>query len=232
MPYRNTQLVVGEFYHIVKRGVDQRDIYLDNEDRFRFINSLLVFNDKKPAPWSTRAFWHQRDPTSLGSYIPKEPLVEIHTFVLMKNHFHLLVRQLVENGIVDFMKKLGGYSYYFNKKYERVGPLFQGRFKSILIKSEEQLKNVFVYIHTNPLEIIKFNWKEKGIDNPKRAIQFLENYKWSSYPDYLGKENFPNVTKRDFFFKLLGGREDYKREVESWIQYKVEISKTKNVLLE
>jgi len=232
MPYRNTQLAVGEFYHVVKRGVEEREIFLDDEDRFRFMNSLLVFNDKGRTPWSTRTFWQQRDPTSLRDYLPKDPLVEIHTFALMKNHFHLLVRQLVENGIVDFMKKLGGYSYYFNKKYERVGPLFQGRFKSILIETEEQLKNVFVYIHTNPLEIIEFNWKEKGTGNPQRAIQFLENYKWSSYPDYLGRDNFPNVTKREFFLKLLKGKEGYKKEVESWIQYKTEMNKIKNVILE
>lgn len=232
MPIRNPQLINNEFYHIVKRGIEERDIFLDDEDRLRFINSLLVFNDKKPAPWSIRAFWKQRDPFSLKSYLPERPLVEIHAFALMKNHFHLLIRQLVESGITNFMRKLGGYSYYFNKKYKRIGPLFQGRFKAVLIKTEDQLKNVFVYIHTNPLEIIEFNWKEEGIKNPQMAIQFLEEYKWSSYPDYLNKENFPKVTNREFFIELLGNGKGCKNEVESWILYKADMNKIKNVFLE
>lgn len=232
MPIRRPQLVNNEFYHIVKRGVEERDIFLDEEDRFRFVNSLLVFNDTRPAPWNIRAFWKQRDPTSLRDYVPQKPLLEIHTFALMKNHFHLLIRQLVENGIIDFMRKLGGYSYYFNKKYKRVGPLFQGRFKAVLINTEEQAKNVFVYVHTNPLEIIEFNWKEEGIKNPQKSLQFLEEYKWSSYPDYLGRENFPNVTNREFFSRILGGNDGCKKQVESKILYKAEMNKTKEVILE
>lgn len=232
MPLRNLQLATNEFYHIVKRGVEEREIFLDDEDHFRFMNSLLVFNDKKPAPWNVRAFWEQRDPSSLGDYVSEDPLVEIHAFVLMKNHFHLLVRQLIENGITDFMRKLGGYSYYFNKKYQRVGTLFQGRFKAVLVKTEDQLKNVFVYIHTNPLEIIEFNWKEEGIKNPQKALQFLEEYRWSSYPHYLGRENFSNVTNREFFLKILGGEKGYKKEVESWVLYKADINKLKDISLE
>ena len=127
MPKRKTQLINGEFYHIVKRGIEERKIFLDDEDCFRFINGLLVFNDKMPAPWKSRAFWYQRDPASLakGDYHSKIPLVEVHAFSLMPNHFHLLVCQLVENGISILIQKLGGYSYYFNKKYERVGTLYQ-----------------------------------------------------------------------------------------------------------
>ena len=97
------------------------------------------------------------------SYKPESPLVEIHAFALMDNHFHILAKQIKENGISNFMNKLGGYSYYFNKKYKRVGPLFQGRFKAILVRTDEQLKNVFVYINTNPVGLIKPGWKENGI---------------------------------------------------------------------
>lgn len=232
MPFRNIQFINEEFYHLVKRGVEERDIFLDEEDSLRFINSLLVFNDRKPAPWGVRAFWDQRDPSSLRHYIPEDSIIEIHAFALMKNHFHLLIRQIKENGVIDFMRKLGGYSYYFNKKYKRVGPLFQGRFKAVLIKTEEQLKNVFVYIHTNPVSLMEANWKENGIKNLSQTARFLEEYKWSSYPDYLDKESFPNVINKKFFLEVFGGQEECKKEVESWLQYKKDMNKINNIILE
>lgn len=234
MPLRTVQLANEEFYHVVKRGVEGRKIFLDDEDRTRFICSLLVFNDEEPAPWSMRAFWNQRDPASLmvSSYNVESPLVQIHSFALMDNHFHLLLKQVEDHGISNFMNKLGGYSYYFNKKYHRVGPLFQGRFKAILIKTEEQLKNAFVYVNTNPIGLIEPSWKENGIKDFKTSKQFLTDYQWSSYPDYSGHENFASLLKKDFFLHLFDGQENCKKEVESWLRYKVDISKYQYIALE
>jgi len=234
MPRRKTQLINDEFYHIVKRSVEERKIFLDNEDRFRFVNGLLVFNDKRPTPWDSRAFWHQRDPDSLTkSYRLKHPLVEIHTFTLMPNHFHLLVRQLTDNGIATLMNKIGGYSYYFNKKYGRVGTLFQDRYKVKAIKTDIQLRNTFVYIHNNAIGLIEPRWKEWQVENFQKAVHFLENkYRWSSYWDYIGKSNFPQVTFRDFFLEVFGGIEKIKQEINSWIQFKNEIFKDKERLKE
>ncbi len=234
MPIRDVQLVKGEFYHIVKRGVDGRKIFLDDEDRIRFLNSLLAFNDKGPVTWNMRAFWHQRDPASLmmNEYKLEYPLVQIHSFALMENHFHILIKQVAENGISNFMNKLGGYSYYFNKKYKRVGPLFQGRFKAVLIKTDEQLKNVFVYINTNPIGLVESSWKEKGIKDFKKSVIFLKNYKWSSCSDYMGEENFTFLIEKSFFINLFGNISNCKKEIESWLKYKVEVSKYKDIALE
>jgi len=227
MPPRKVQLVNGEFYHIVKRGTDKRKIFLDLEDHIRFMNSLLVFNDQNPASWREAIFWKQDTAFLLKSYRPKNPLVELCAFVLMKNHFHLLVRQLAENGIITYMRKLGGYAYHFNKKYERTGSLFEGRYRIKLIKTETQLKNNFVYIHTNPVEIVEPKWKDWQVDDSRKAIQFLENeYRWSSYWDYLGKSNFPLVTNRNFFLELFGGKEKIKEEIDSWILFKASDSNT------
>jgi len=234
MPIRNVQFFNEEFYHIVKRGVEKRTIFLDDEDRYRFINSLIVFNDSNSAPWNMRGFWNQRDPASLmkTGYIPENPLIKIHAFALMDNHFHLLLEQVKENGVSNFMGKLGGYSYYFNKKYKRVGPLFQGRFKAVLIKTEEQLKNAFVYVNTNPVGLINPRWKEEGIKDFKNSIKFLEEYYWSSCPGYLGKDdNYPFVEK-DFFLKLFGSINDCSKEIESWLTYKVEVNKYRGIALE
>ena len=131
------------------------------------------------------------------------------------------------------MSKVGtGYGGYFNRKYGRKGYVFQNRFLTVHIKNNEQLKTVFVYIHTNPLSLTEPKWKEIGIRNPKKAIEFLENYKWSSYPDYIGKKNFPSVTKRDFVLQSMDGEQGCKNFVDGWIKYKKEIKEFSELALE
>jgi len=221
MPKREIELVNGEFYHIIERGNDRRKIFLDNEDRLRFVNSLLVFNDTAPSPWQSRAFWNEQKESLIMDYQSKHPLVEIHAFALMDNHFHLLVRQLSEDGIAKYTKKLGGYVHYFNKKYKRTGSLFEGRYRAKLIQSETQLRNNFIYIKTNPVEIIEPEWKSWKVAKPLEAFNFLEkNYRWSSYWDYLGKNNFSSLVEKDFFLKLFDGEKNIKNEINSWISSK------------
>jgi putative transposase len=159
--------------------------------------------------------------------------VEVLAFCVMPNHLHLLLKQLKENGITNFMKKFGvGYGGYFNRKYHRKGYVFQNRFVAVPIKTDDQLKTVFVYIHTNPISLIEPKWKEVGIKDPEKAIEYVENYKWSSYPDYIGKKNFPSVTERDFILKVMGGKEGCKDFVDNWIRYKGKIKEFSELALE
>ncbi len=141
-----------------------------------------------------------------------EPLVSIGSWCLMGNHFHLLVRQETDGGITRFMRKVGvGYSMYFNIRYERKGALFGGLFKSKLIGVDDNyLKQLFGYIHINPLEINFPDWKNQ-ISNPTSSMKrFLESYSYSSYMDHMGEgriekniidtKNFPNYfeTRKSF----------------------------------
>ncbi len=220
VPKRKTELINGEFYHIIGRGNDRRKIFLDDEDRLRFINSLLIFNDTAPSPWQSRAFWKQKKELLATSYRPENAVIEIHAFALMDNHFHLLVRQITDKGITNYARKLGGYAYYFNKKYNRTGSLFEGRYRARIIENDIQLRNNFVYINTNPVQLIEPQWKQWKVADPQKAINFLEeNYRWSSYWDYLGKNNFSSLVEKDFFLKLFG-KEDIKKEINSWISSK------------
>lgn len=235
MPVRKTQLVNGEIYHIINRGVEKRIIFLQQADHFRFVSCLFELNNKNAVVMRSRLKERKiknRGRTSADSgYQPRELLVEILGFCLMPNHFHLVLRQLTGNGISRFMQKLGdSYVGYFNLKYDRVGSLFQGRFKAIHIKNEDQLINIICYVHTNPVGILKPNWKEKGLKNYKKAIKFLEFYRWSSYPDYLGKKNFPSVTRRDFISQAYNGSNNLKKFVESWVHYKADLNKGLNKL--
>lgn len=238
MPYRKQQFVNGEIYHIVVRRIEDNLLFEDIDDDYRGIFSIYEFNDNKSVTIRERRAARarikvSRDPTPVPD--TRNKFVEIFTFSLMPNHIHLLLRQLQDGGISKFMQKLGaGYSAYFKNKYKlkRKGHFFQGRFVAVHIKTDEQLRTVFVYIHTNSIALIEPKWKEIGIKNPEKAIEFVENYKWSSYPDYIGKKNFPSVTEREFILKIMGGEQGCKEFVESWIKHKGEIREFAELALE
>ena len=225
MPVKRPPLVEGAIYHIVIRGVGDQVIFKDINDYYRGIFSLFEFNNSKPVEIAIQRR-KRRLQKSRGEQFSdaRNPLVEILQFCFMPNHIHLLVRQLGERGITDFMRKLGaGYAAYFNKKYQRKGHLFQGRFYAVHIRNDDQMRTVFVYIHTNPISLVAPNWKEAGIKNPRKVKKFLEDYKWSSYQDYLGKENFPSVTTRGFLLDVMGGAKECRVFVNDWIQYKKDL---------
>jgi len=247
MPRKPRQFIEGEFYHIVLRRIENEPLFVDIDDYYRGIFSLYEFNDTKPVLIKERRAARARFKKIIQeierSEIPikiieldkslimvdkRDLLVEILAFCLMPNHIHLLVRQLKKGGISKFMQKLGsGFASYFKNKYgiKLRGHFFQDRFTAVHIKTEEQLAVVFVYIHTNSISLIEPKWKEKGIARPEKAIKFLENYKWSSYQDYIGKKNFPSLTKREFMLKVMGGEVGCKKWVEGWIKQKGKMKK-------
>lgn len=223
MPIKRPQFVNEEIYHIVIRGVGDSLIFKEKSDYYRAISSLYEFNTTNSVEIRGRKTLHQIKINGEAFSVEKDPLVEILAFCLMPNHIHLLLRQVRNHGVSEFIRKLGaGYVGYFNKKYNRKGSLFI-RFQAIHIKDENQLKVVFVYIHTNPISLVVPKWKEKGIENPVKVIQFLENYKWSSYLDYIGKNNFPSVIKKDFFLKIMETEENCKNFIKNWVKFKAEI---------
>ena len=257
MPHQPRKFANGEFYHIVLRRIANEKLFIDTDDYYRGIFSIYEFNNDQPVEIKKRrreiAFIKKRRADlrhDSGGGLPSATLpsatnkrdcfVDVLLFALMPNHIHLLVKQLKDNGISKYMQKIGsGFSNYFRKKYDLklTGHFFQDRFKSVHIKTDEQLIVLFSYIHTNPLSLIEPGWKKNGIKNPKKAIHFLENkYRWSSYFDYLGKKNFPSVTKRDFLLEVIGGQNRSRKIVNSWIQEKAkmrkEIEKFSDILLE
>ncbi|MEK6839641.1 MAG: transposase [Nanoarchaeota archaeon] len=229
------QFVEDQIYHIYNRGVEKRKTFLDNKDHLRFIHDLFELNDEDSVfnvayyfnPRSQKAEVQSQEKERK----PRKLLVEILAFALMPNHFHLMMRQKRKNGVVRFMQKLGtGYTNYFNKRYERVGSLFQGRFKATLVSDEAHFIHLPFYVHTNPLDLIygsstSIDWKKQ--------MDFLETYRWSSYLDYIGKKNFPSVTSREFLSEFLGGEKEYKKATRDWLKERDENSeKIKEIRLE
>ncbi len=237
MTTKNQELTIDEIYHIILRGVGDSLIFKDKNDYYRAIFSLYEFNDDNPVSIREKRKLRKKSKNVKGLTFDilnkkRDVLIELLAFCLMPNHIHLLVRQVKDNGITKFMRKFGtGQAMYFNKKYQRKGHLF-ATFRAVHIKDDEQLKNVFVYIHANPISLIEPNWKENGIANPENTSKFLENYKWSSYLDYIGKKNFPSLTKRDFISEIMNGEQGCKEFVDSWIKYKGEIKDFNNIALE
>ena len=190
-------LMLMELFHVLNRGVEKRNIFLDDKDRFRFVHGLLLFNTTRPAN-NTTYLIENNDIVSRYA----DRVVDIHGWCLMKNHYHLLLSERVEGGISIFIRKLNiGYAKYFNERYKRSGYLFQGRTKKIHVNSEAYFMHILNYVHFNPLDHMQEGraWRFHGIKHPARAHARLMKYRWSSYPDYCGKHNFPSILATDLF---------------------------------
>ena len=199
------KIVIGEYYHVYNRGVDKRLIIKDNEDVERFIQSLEFFNSKEPIR-SLREIISNN-----GKNIkPNEALVKIICYDLNTNHFHLLLKEINDGGISEFMKRIGGgYTWYFNNKNKRSGSLFQGTFKSVHIKSNEQLLHTSVYIN--------LNWKVHKISGLTAGVEK------SSWDEYMGKTN-TRICSKEIILDQFKSDRDYKNFAESSLR---EILKTK-----
>ncbi len=216
-----------EFYHVLSRGIERRKIFLDKKDFLRFIHDLYEFNDEEPA-FSGRLYVFRNSQCNdvqrrcieeEKQKGPRKFLVNLLAFTLMPNHYHLFVSIKNRESLTLFMRKLnGGYARYFNEKYKRKGPLFESRFKSILIKSEAHFIHLPYYIHCNPLDLTMPEWRERKIGDYRKALNFLENYRWSSHADYIGKKNFPSVTQREFLLEYFGGEKGYGRDLKRWLE--------------
>jgi len=195
MPARNRIKPYAEngYYHIYNRGVEKRTIFQDDQDYRVFLHYLKLYLSPP------ELFQPEKGPSFIR-HQRQRPLNNFHgiilllAYCLMPNHFHLLIQQKPANGVEKFMRSLGTkYVQYFNKRNQRVGPLFQDIYKAVLIETDEQLLHLSRYIHLNPLEINKK-------DGPL-SKKLIDGY--SSYADYLGKKRTKWVYPKEIlnFFK-------------------------------
>jgi REP element-mobilizing transposase RayT len=176
---RKVQLVIEEYYHVYNQGVDKRNIFMEAGDYVKFLKGMREFNSE--SKYEQRIFIKKKarkelssEASELSSFLASLPkLVDIICYCLNPNHYHFILKQLVEDGIAKFMHKIDlGYTNYFNRKYDRTGALFQGRFKAVHLKTDEYILWISGYVNGNS-EIHK--------------IAKAKDYMWCSYLDYLGK---------------------------------------------
>ncbi|HEY5600777.1 MAG TPA: transposase [Patescibacteria group bacterium] len=192
---RKIVLANGEYYHLFNRGVERRPVFTNKREFLRAVDLVNFYRFDKPPLRYSKYLSLEEDQRQNFLTNLNGKAVEIIVFCLMSNHFHFLVRQVQENGISKFMANfMNSYTKFFNTKYQRVGPLFQGAFKAVHIESDEQLLHLSRYIHLNP--VMGF------IVKPDQ----LKDYQWSSYNSYIGNSNVNIVDKEivmNFFRKPI-----------------------------
>ncbi|MDO8604767.1 MAG: transposase [bacterium] len=219
---RNIDISIGEFYHLYSRGTDKRVIFMDGSDYRRFI-ALLYISNSAGSAFCLRDYLRQgRGLEEVFDVDRDETLVDIVAYCLMPNHFHLLVREKIENGAQKFISKLlTAYSMYFNKKYARTGTLFESRFKARHASTDEYLKYLFAYIHLNPIKLIDPEWKENGIQDRVAAKDYLMYFGYSSYMDYQGVTRLATkIINRAAGPEYFTSVEDFDKFVNEWLEFK------------
>jgi len=214
MPGRLTPLVNDEYYHIFNRGNDKRNIFRQSRDYSRFQETIYYY--QFPGPKQKLSDFSRQ---KLHLFTPPQDakLIEVISYCLMPNHFHLLIRQQKDGGIAHFMSKLSNsYTKYFNTKYQRVGALFQGSFKSVLVKNDEQLMHLSRYIHLNPVVA--------------NLTKVPEAYPWSSYHEYLNEQSSLSSTKE--VLALFSSRADFQSFHTDHIDYALSLDLLKHHLLD
>lgn len=181
MAGRKIPLATGEFYHIFNRGITHQPVFLDKRDYERANLTLFYYRFNKPPSKLSRfqSLSIQEKEENMKLLMKSgDVIIKIISYVLMPNHFHLLLQQTKDKGISTFISKFtNSYTKYFNTKNKRRGDLFQGVFKAVRIETDEQLLHLSRYIHLNPL--VSFVVKENS---------FL-TYPWSSFLDYLSSKS-------------------------------------------
>lgn len=186
------------YYHVYNRGVAKQPIFIDDQDYKTFLSYLKLY---LTTPNLQGQSLQVAPSKKLKNYSEQVTLL---AYCLMPNHFHLFIFQKDSNSMSEFISSISTkFSMYFNKKYRRVGHVFQGRYKAVSITTESQFIYLSKYIHRNPLDIL-----------PARTV--LAGYKFSSYQNYLGLFNQPWINKDEImsYFSQNKIKQSYKAFVE------------------
>ncbi len=218
---RKIQFADNEYYHIYNRGVDKRDIFLDEKDYLNFLKNLKEFNNSSFYEERLKVLGHSPNLrfNELNSFLDDlERVVEVIAYSLNPNHFHLILKQLEEGGISHFMHKIGtSFTNKFNKKYNRSGSLLQGPYGAVHIDNNDYLLWLAGYVNGN----IEIHGAEKA-----------ENYKWSSLKNFLNEEKGEILGDIDIILSQFKDIDKFKKFVERVIKESKTKKEMKRYLLE
>lgn len=217
---RKYELVVGQVYHVFTKSIAEFKIF-NNKSSYRRMIEVMRYYQKKPLIKFSRFIKSQKiiqKNFKKSPFNDKEKLVEIIAYCLMPTHLHLILKQLKENSISIFMSNiLNSYTRYFNTKHKRKGPLWEGRFKNVLIENDEQLLHLTRYIHLNPITAY--------------LVGKPEDWFASSYKEYLLEvENEDRLCNYNEILEI--NPKLYKEFVEDRVSYQRELARTKSLILE
>jgi len=208
---RGFNFTPGEFYHVYNRGVDKRDIYMDEDDKRRFQKLLYLCNGILPTNL------RELPKGELFGIDVGAKLVEIGAYCLMTNHFHILIKEIREGGISTFMLRLGtAHSMYINAKYKRKGSLFEGPFQARHALTDRYLKYLFAYIHLNACDLFPYiNRKDT-----RSMIAVLQAYPFASFTDHLNFVRPENlILKLANFPAYFSSTTEIINEMNDWLTF-------------
>ena len=174
----------GEYYHVFSRGAHRQATFRDQNDWHRFLFGVLYLQSAATFKNVARVSGgYNRElgfpvSTQETEEVIKDRFVELVAFCLMPNHYHLLVRESEEGGIAKYMQRvIGGYTKYFNTKYDASGHVFQDRFRTVHVKDDRQLLYLSAYIHRNPHSLE--TWRGREFEYPWSSLQdFTTANRW------------------------------------------------------
>ncbi|HCP08789.1 MAG TPA: hypothetical protein DIT25_03270 [Candidatus Moranbacteria bacterium] len=220
---RKTEFANGEYYHIFNRGIEKRDVFLDENDYRRFLDGVYLLNDRQDG---LMIEWRDYKKGNLSakledflkrSFRKKDPLVEIVAYCLNPNHYHFILKQITDRGIERFMHKIGtSHTKYFNKKNKRSGVLFQGVFKSVHIDSNEYLLYLSAYVNKN---------------NFIHGYNKNDSWAYSSLHCYLN-ERLDKLVCKDVILGQFNNTEEYKEFLENNALHMKEKKEVEKYLIE
>ena len=222
MPYRKVPLVEGEVYHIFTKSIADFKIFNTDKDFKRMLETVAFYVEKglscKFSLFAKRQTQPNFKPVLQRHKTDVKKIVRILAYCIMPTHIHLILEQLEENGISRFINLvLKSYSKYFNLKHRRKGPLWEGRFKNVLVESDEQLLHLTRYTHLNPVTAFLVN-------DP-------QDWLFSSYREYIGLcEKEKSIC--DFSDRLNVDKSSYKEFVNDQIGYQRALAKIKDLAIE
>ena len=219
MNKRRDFLAVDEVYHVFNRSIAGFKIFNNTFEFSRMMAIIRYYQNGKPPIKFSRFIkllpvenrnYNKTNPSD------KEKLVEIIAYCLMPTHLHLILKQLRKNGISTFMRYiLNSYTRYFNIKHNRKGPLWEGRFRRILVETDEQLLHLTRYIHLNPVTA-------NLIDRPEKWIV-------SSYQEYLSSSD-DRICEYENVLDIKPN--SYRKFVEDRVVYQKELARIKDLIIE
>lgn len=224
MSRRKVPLVTNQIYHVLNRGIISRPIFQNKKDYERMLEAIFYYQNQNPLlsySHFTRLHTERREEVLATLRKNKKFLVHIICLCLMPNHFHLLLKQLQKNGISVFIGHLSNsYVRYFNTKNERVGPLFQGKFKAVIIETNEQLLHVSRYIHLNPYSSVLV-----------KSLPELKKYPYSSLLEYLDLSK-TNLFQKEIILDQFKDIKSYQKFVDDQAEYQRQLENIKHLTLE
>lgn len=220
MPRRNFVLATGETYHIYNRSISKESIFYsirhlskvkETIDYYRFSQRLRL-SKFKALPVALKKEYYE-------AFIIKPPIVEIYAFAIMPNHYHFLLKQNQDKGIVTFISNFqNSYAKFYNLKNDRSGGLFQKPFKGKRIEDDEQFIHVSRYIHLNPVTSYLIEFDE------------LRNYSWTSFNNY--RHDIKSFVNTETILSNFKNKEEYQKFISNQVDYQRTLALMKDLILE